>query len=244
MTPASPWSSPAAGTSATNAVAAELTVLRVFCAADGTGGNPLGVFFEGDVPENQRQAVAADLGYSETVFVDEPGRGEMRIFTPEVELPLVGHPLVGTAWLLRERGHDVPMLRPPAGDVPVKFDGDLVRVVANPEWGPPWDLVQLDSPDQVNALTGPPEGHEWVAVWAWLDEDAGLMRTRVFVAEGGIDEDEATGSAALRLTAQLGREIEIRQGEGSVIYARPVGAETAEIAGRVVLDEVCDYSLG
>ena len=90
---------------------------------------------------------------------------------------------------------------------------------------------------------GIPDGYELVGVWAWVDEEAGLIRERVFVPEAGVDEDEATGSAALRLTAQLNREIEIRQGEGSVIYARPIGPDTAEIAGRVVLDEVRDYSL-
>ena len=57
------------------------------------------------MPEAERQAVAGDLGFAETVFVDDRERAEMRIFTPEVELPLAGHPLVGTAWLLRERGH-------------------------------------------------------------------------------------------------------------------------------------------
>jgi predicted PhzF superfamily epimerase YddE/YHI9 len=222
----------------------ELTVLRVFCAADDTGGNPLGVFMNGtEVAESERQAVAADLGYSETVFIDEPERGGMRIFTPEVELPLAGHPLVGTAWLLRERGFEVPMLRPPAGDVPVRFDGELVQVTANPEWGPPWDFVQLDAPADVDALTGPPDGLEWVGAWAWIDESAGLIRERTFVAEAGIDEDEATGSAALRLTAKLGREIEIRQGKGSVLYARPISDDRAEVGGRVVLDEVRAYSL-
>ena len=35
---------------------AELTVLRVFCAADGSGGNPLGVFVDGpEVPEERRE---------------------------------------------------------------------------------------------------------------------------------------------------------------------------------------------
>ena len=84
----------------------------------------------------------------------------------------------------------------------------------------------------------------WSASGPGSTRTAGLIRERVFVPEAGIDEDEATGSAALRLTALLGREIEIRQGEGSVIYARPLDDETAEIAGRVVLDEVRDYSLG
>jgi predicted PhzF superfamily epimerase YddE/YHI9 len=197
-----------------------------------------------EVPEERRQSIARDLGFAETVFVDGPDRGEMRIFTPEVELPLAGHPLVGTAWLLRERGFDVPMLRPPAGEVPVTFDGELVRVAAHPEGGPPWEFTQLESPAAVDALSGPPDGSGWGALWAWIDEEAGLIRERVFVAEVGVDEDEATGSAALRLTALLGREIEIRQGKASVLYAKPLDTETAEVAGRVMPVEVRDYPVG
>ena len=75
---------------------ATLHVVRVFCAADGCGGNPLGVFLDGaEVPEAERQDVARDLGFAETVFVDDAARGVLRIFTPEIELPLAGHPLVG-----------------------------------------------------------------------------------------------------------------------------------------------------
>jgi len=83
----------------------ELHVLRVFLGDGGTGGNPLGVFLDGgSVPEGRRQDVAADLGFSETVFVDDAARGEIRIYTPAVEIPFAGHPVVGTAWLL-EREH-------------------------------------------------------------------------------------------------------------------------------------------
>ena len=223
---------------------AELTVLRVFCAADGSGGNPLGVFVDGsEVPAQKRQAVAADLGFAETVFVDDAGRGELRILTPEVELPLAGHPLVGSAWLLRERGFEVTALRPPAGEVPVHFDGDLVHVSGKPEWGPPFEFLQLGSAAEIDALDGIPDGYGLVGVWAWIDEAEGLIRERVFVPEAGVEEDEATGSAALRLTALLDRRIEIRQGEGSVIYAHPLDDASAEIAGRVVLDDVRDYPL-
>ena len=224
---------------------AELTALRVFCDADGNGGNPLGVFLHGEqVPESDRQAVAADLGYAETVFIDHPEEGRLRIFTPEVELPLAGHPLVGSAWLLFERGCEVGVLRPPAGEVAVRFDADLVRVAGNPDWGPPFEFLELDSPGAVDAVDEIPDGYPLVGVWAWLDERAGLIRERVFAPEAGVEEDEATGSAAMRLTALLRREIEIRQGQGSVIYARPVSPDTAEIAGRVVLDDVRDYTLG
>ena len=47
------------------------------------------------------------------------------------------------------------------------------------------------------------------------------MRARVFPNGIGIDEDEATGAAALQLGALIGRDIVIRQGEGSELHARP-----------------------
>lgn len=202
------------------------------------------MFVDGErVPEERRQAIAGDLGFAETVFVDDRERAQLRIFTPQVELPLAGHPLVGTAWLLRERGLAPAVLRPPAGEVPVRFDDELTAVAGRPEWGPPFEFVEVDSPAEIDALTGPPEGYGLVGVWAWIDEPAGLIRERVFVPEAGIVEDEATGSAAMRLCAQLGREIEIRQGRGSVIFAVPLGDGTVEIRGRVVADEVRDYPL-
>jgi predicted PhzF superfamily epimerase YddE/YHI9 len=222
---------------------AELHVLRVFCAEDDSGGNPLGVFLEGgDVPEERRQAVAHELGFAETVFLDDRERAEMRIFTPETELPLAGHPLVGTAWLLREEGAEPAVLRPPAGEVPVKFERELCFCAGRAEWGPEFDFVQVGSPQEVDELSGPPEGHGNVGVWAWLNADEGWLRERVFVSEVGVAEDEATGSAALRLCAELGHPIEIRQGKGSLIYARPAEQEGfVEIGGRVVLDEVREH---
>ncbi|MQA73906.1 MAG: PhzF family phenazine biosynthesis protein [Solirubrobacterales bacterium] len=219
-----------------------LRTLRVFCAADASGGNELGVFLDGaEVPDAERQAVAHDLGYSETVFVDDVERAELRIFTPEVELALAGHPLVGTAWLLRETGTVPELLRPPAGEVSVRFADELSFVAADPEWAPRFDFVEVDSPAKVDELDGAPEGYGNVGVWAWLDQDAGAIRERVFVPEEGIPEDEATGAAALRLVAELGREIEIHQGRGSVIRACPLDDGRVEIGGATVLDEVRSY---
>jgi predicted PhzF superfamily epimerase YddE/YHI9 len=224
---------------------ATLHVLRVFCAADGSGGNALGVFLDGAaVPDADRQSVARELGFAETVFVDGPGRGELRIFTPGVELALAGHPLVGTAWLLRETAQPVEVLRPPAGEVAVRFAGELTFVAGRAEWAPHFDFVEVDSPAEVEALERAPEGYADVGVWAWLDRDAGTIRERVFAPEEGISEDEATGAAAMRLVTRLGRELEIRQGRGSTIYARPLGEGVAEIGGRVVLDEVRTYRAG
>jgi predicted PhzF superfamily epimerase YddE/YHI9 len=221
-----------------------LHLLRVFCAADGAGGNPLAVFLEGgDVAPSSRQAVAADLGLSETVFVDDAERGELRIFTPTVELTFAGHPTVGTAWLLANEGHRLPSLRVRAGQLRVRYQDGASFVAARPGWGPEFEWEQLDSPAQVEALSGPPREHDHLGAWAWIDERAGTLRARVFPLRYGIAEDEATGAAAVILCAQLGRPIEIRQGRGSRIEARPLEDGYVEVGGRSALDEVMEYAL-
>lgn len=213
----------------------EVRVPRVFCGPDGRHGNQLGVVVDGaSVPPDDRQGLAAHLGYSETVFIDDPRRGRCAIYTPEVELPFAGHPAVGTAWVLAHEGYDVDILRPPAGEVSVRTEGELTWVAARPEWCPPWELRRLESPAEVEAHPVAEAG--LLYVWAWLDEEAGLVRSRCFVPEVGVEEDEATGSAALPLAAELDREIEVRQGRGSVIHARPAGGGMVEIGGRVVED--------
>jgi predicted PhzF superfamily epimerase YddE/YHI9 len=220
---------------------ARLHILKVFV-GEGGSGNPLGVFLEGyEVPDEDRQRVAAELGFSETVFVADPGRGELRIFTPETELPFAGHPLVGTAWLLAEEGFEAPVLRPPAGEVPVRFDGDLTFISGRPEWAPPFEHIELGSPAEVEALEGPPDGHDLAGVWAWQDREAGLVRARVFAPRVGVAEDEATGAHAVKLAARLGRRITIRQGKGSLILAEPRADGSVEIGGRTGLVEVRVY---
>lgn len=213
----------------------EVRVLRVFCGEDDTCGNPLGVVLDGRaVAVDDRQAFAAHLGYSETVFVEDTASGRIAIFTPEVELPFAGHPTVGAAWLLAREGHAVDSLRTPAGKVTVRVDGEITFVTACADWCPPFELEQLSSAEAVEAHPGDADG--WRYVWSWIDEERGLIRARCFVTEAGIAEDEATGSAALRLCAELDREIEFRQGRGSVIRARPLGGGRVEIGGRVVED--------
>ncbi len=212
-----------------------LHTLRVFLGPDGGGGNPLGVILDGAaVPPDRRQAIAADLGFSETVFVDDAATGALRIFTPAVELPLAGHPLVGTSWLLAHAGTPVGVLRPPAGDVPTWVEGELTWIRAREEWARMYEIRRLESPADVDAFAAP-GGDAVLAVWAWEDEAAGRVRARVFPNGIGIEEDEATGAAALQLGALIGREIVIRQGEGSELRSRPGGDGTVAVGGRVAL---------
>ena len=126
----------------------------------------------------------------------------------------------------------------------MRRDGDDVFVTARPEWGPPWPLVELGSAAGGRGARRPPGRPGLVVAWAWIDEGRGTLRARAFGRQIGIAEDEATGSAATKLCAQAGRPVEIRQGRGSRIVARPAGDGLVEIGGRSALDEVRDYARG
>ncbi|MFE9533903.1 PhzF family phenazine biosynthesis protein [Streptomyces sp. NPDC006691] len=216
-----------------------IDVLRVFCGPDGRHGNALGVVREGaQVPcEAARQELARQLGFSETVFVDDPERGTVEIYTPGVRLPFAGHPLVGTAWLL-----DLEVLELPVGDVLARQDGEFTWIAARSAWVPPRTLRQYASAAEVDALAVPEPG-EWVYAWAWEDEAAGRVRARAFPGRGdGIEEDEATGAAALLLTHRLGRALNITQGAGSQLLTAPGPDGEIELGGRVSLEPAAPRS--
>ncbi|MDQ3323791.1 MAG: PhzF family phenazine biosynthesis protein [Acidobacteriota bacterium] len=74
---------------------------KAFC------GNPLAVFTEAEnLSVEEMQAIAREMNLSETVFVlpSETAVRRLRIFTPKQELPLAGHPVVGTWNLLAQLG--------------------------------------------------------------------------------------------------------------------------------------------
>src|SRR5205085_5870529 len=73
------------------------------------GGNPLAVFLEGDgLSDALMQAIAKEFNLSETTFVFPPRDPahdfRVRIFTPADELPMAGHPTVGTVFVLTRAG--------------------------------------------------------------------------------------------------------------------------------------------
>ena len=72
-------------------------------------GNPLAVVTDGDgLTSRQMQAIAREMNLSETVFVQKPSGNRalarLRIFTTKCELPLAGHPVIGTWFLLAQLG--------------------------------------------------------------------------------------------------------------------------------------------
>ena len=71
-------------------------------------GNPLAVVRGADAfTDEEMGGIAAEFGLSETTFVCSPREGgdhRVRIFTPDTELPMAGHPLIGAAWVLHNAG--------------------------------------------------------------------------------------------------------------------------------------------
>lgn len=210
-------------------------VVRVFTRGE-LGGNHLGIVSDRvDRPTGEMQAIATEVGYSETIFLLDDGR--VRIFTPFEELPFAGHPLVGAAWWLAHAGTRVRELHPPIGSIRCGTIGDRGWIETTldqpvepfsgrwPEWLPdpvrsvvvhmpiPYVIWELASPEQVAAIE-PEPGDQWIYAVA---TDGATTRARFFV--GQEFEDPATGSAAVALArarshwGEESGEVRILQGE-------------------------------
>jgi trans-2,3-dihydro-3-hydroxyanthranilate isomerase len=97
-------------------------------------GNQLAVFTDGrGIDDETMQKLAKEMNFSETVFVLPPeagGHARIRIFTPALELPFAGHPILGSAFVLA-----APMqlgeirLETGQGIVPVTLEREGARIV-------------------------------------------------------------------------------------------------------------------
>ena len=104
------------------------------------GGNPAGVvLLDGDFPsERLMQQVAAELRYSETVFVQRQAIGEfhLRYFTPCSEVDLCGHATIaafGVLWRHGLVGDQAPIINHTlAGDLKVSIERQVMMQMAMP----------------------------------------------------------------------------------------------------------------
>lgn len=122
-------------------------------------GNQLAVFLDGrGLPAERMQALAREMSFSESTFIlppEAPGTDvRMRIFTPAQEMPMAGHPTIGSTFALAHTG----VIRPGAerfvfglgvGPVPVdlEWEGTQLRFAwmtqLNPTFGPPVEARDL-----------------------------------------------------------------------------------------------------
>ncbi len=92
------------------------------------GGNPAGVVLDASgLTDERMQAIAAEVGYSETAFLRPHGPREFqaRYFSPVAEVPFCGHATIATGVALAQRdGPGEVLLHTPAGPVPVATSMD------------------------------------------------------------------------------------------------------------------------
>lgn len=92
------------------------------------GGNQLAVFTDArGLADAQMQAIAREMNFSESTFVfppeDPANDARVRIFTPGQELPMAGHPTVGTGWVLgNERSKSSLVFELGVGPTPVTVE--------------------------------------------------------------------------------------------------------------------------
>lgn len=104
----------------------QMPVLRYAAFPDGgSGGNPAGVVLDArGLPDDTRLAIAAEIGYSETAFVEPSGRPRhyrVRYFSPQAEVAFCGHATIAAAVALAGRdGSGMLEFSTAAGIVPVE----------------------------------------------------------------------------------------------------------------------------
>ena len=104
-------------------------------------GNPLAVITDGDgIAPAKMQAIAREMNLAETVFVQRPTNNgalaRLRIFTTTRELPLAGHPVIGTWFLLAELG----VVPASAIEAPLRVQYALPRAMKRND-GPPFSKL-------------------------------------------------------------------------------------------------------
>lgn len=205
-------------------------VVRVFTRGE-RGGNHLGVINDvAELPQDKKQAIATELGFSETIYIDSSDPESdpvVQIFTPTQELPFAGHPLVGAAWSLAALGpKPASALRTQVGSFSCVADSNGAHVTASVEMNELEGDVALlalqadmPAPDR-SILLGLPLEY-YIARFATAHDVAELtpdmdalsavfgfcafsrsgdnVKVRFFAPGDGVDEDPATGSAAMAL---------------------------------------------
>ncbi len=109
----------------------ELTfyIVDVFAVEKYTG-NQRAIFTDAStLSEEQMQQLAKEMNYSETTFITSTqlrdGGYDVRIFTPNKELPFAGHPTLGTAYIIQQTIINQPVetvnLNLKVGQIPVTW---------------------------------------------------------------------------------------------------------------------------
>ncbi|MDJ0619447.1 MAG: PhzF family phenazine biosynthesis protein [Calothrix sp. MO_192.B10] len=118
-------------------------------------GNQLAVFTNAtNLDTQEMQSIAREINYSETTFITSPqeknGGYEVRIFTPNQEIPFAGHPTLGTAYILQQA-----IIQQPVAKVVLNLGVGQIPVTINYANGlPEWLWMRQNTPAFYRQLPG------------------------------------------------------------------------------------------
>ncbi|WP_419887482.1 PhzF family phenazine biosynthesis protein [Neobacillus niacini] len=123
-------------------------------------GNQLAVFIpERKIDTTEMQKIAREMNFSETTFImsglQDNGGYDVKIFSPDSELPFAGHPTLGTAYVInylidRSEGSEVK-LNLPVGQIPVIFEDKYAWMTQNqPEFGANVEIDRISAALEIN----------------------------------------------------------------------------------------------
>lgn len=220
--------------------AVNVHVVHVFTDEKGSFGSPAGVVVDEkkELSPERRQEITKQLGFSETVFINDTAKCDVSIFALQNEIPFAGAPLVGTAWYISKlKSSPISKVTCQGNDIQILHEDGLTWVATDKlSTLPTWNLLELANQDEVDSLLPTDEQvQEHTVAWAWVDKGlkVGKVRARTFAPDWGIVEEEANGSGSMLLANKLRCNLAIQHGQGSIINADVRGAGVA-IGGRVV----------
>lgn len=128
------------------------------------GGNPAGVMIDADgLSDARMQAIAADIGYSETAFLTATGAGRYRVryFSPRAEVPFCGHATIASAIALFHS----------AGETSLRFETSVGEVLAEVFAGADGPVATLTSVVPRVEAAAPELVAEVLAALHWREDE-------------------------------------------------------------------------
>ncbi len=123
-------------------------------------GNQLAVFIpDRKIETAEMQKIAREINFSETTFIiaglQDNGGYDVKIFSPDSELPFAGHPTLGTAYVIKnvlDRSESRKIkLNLPVGQIPVVFENQYAWMTQNqPEFGANVEIDRIAAALQIN----------------------------------------------------------------------------------------------
>ncbi|NPU65169.1 PhzF family phenazine biosynthesis protein [Bradyrhizobium sp. 83012] len=200
-----------------------MIIQRIAAFTDGSrGGNPAGVVICEALPDpTAMQAIAAEIGYSETAFAAPDGdTWRVRYFAPEAEVDFCGHATIALgAALARQQGSGRFALRLNHADITVEGLHSATE----------WSAAFSSPPTRTRALSAA-AAEEILALFGLTHDDLD-ERIPPVIAHAGMDHPVIALRERSRLAAiayDFGRGQELAQRERFCTFAL-VHAETSEL---------------